>query len=195
MIDDLGEMPQTSLMTASHCSPGSSNVRSTGLACPNFSLTFVMGYTGYTGDAAASRIDARLFQVGLVSIGRRSAPMIGDPPTTDRFLTVCSAGSEMPEHRIQRPCGVRVGALYYIRTTHWTSIAKLDFTAQEFWALGAPWSHYVGIPLTHVRHAQGREPPIMWWRVWWYSLRPWHICVYNWALGSAVDSSPLPLAV
>jgi len=44
MIDGLGEMPQTSLVTAPHCSP--SNVRSTGLACPNFSLTFVMGYTG-----------------------------------------------------------------------------------------------------------------------------------------------------
>ncbi|KAF8492838.1 hypothetical protein F5888DRAFT_880283 [Russula emetica] len=45
----------------------------------------------------------------------------------------------------------------------------MDFSAQEFWALGAPWSHYVGSPLTSAtRHAQ---PPIM----WWYSLPPWHI--------------------
>jgi hypothetical protein len=76
--------------------------------------------------------------------------MIGDSPSTGRFLAVRSAGSEVAEHRIRRPSWVRVGALYYIRTTttHWTS-AKLVFSVQGFWALSAPRSHYVGTDTPH----------------------------------------------
>lgn len=102
--------------------------------------------------------------------------MIGDPPIAGRFLAVRSAGSEVPEHRIRRPSWVRVGALYYIRTTttHWTS-AKLDFSAQESWALSAPRSHYVG---TGTRHIAQPPTQVIWWRVW-YSLLPWHYRLWH----------------
>lgn len=55
--------------------------------------------------------------------------MIGD---SGRFLAIRSAGSEKPEHSHRK--------------------ITVDFSAQEFWALGAPWSHYVGSPLIHATH-------------------------------------------
>ena len=84
--------------------PESSNVRSIGLARPNFLQTFGSTIVQYTVTVTWRPLTRPRFQSGFSKHGRHSAPMTGNSPTTGRFLAIRKRRSEKPGHRFLGTC-------------------------------------------------------------------------------------------
>jgi hypothetical protein len=68
------------------------------------------------------------------------------------FRPFVAPGPRYPSTDSNNQLGTCRGSLLHQVNNTLTSIAKLDFSAQDFGALGAPWIHYVGSPLIHATH-------------------------------------------